>query len=173
MVWMQKLQGLAALTALATTFLACDADESGPNVVDITVHDDSISIPASLEPGYTTFLIDGQSEGDNHLLFVRANDGVSRDSMEAGIRANDFRTIALAIIGHDLQIRGVLDHVVIGDDVAVIGDDEAGTEGGARIDAAGRASGTLVAEEAAAHIVVDPNNFQSGLSEMTSRFRAN
>ena len=26
MDWMQKLQGLAALTALATTFLACDAD---------------------------------------------------------------------------------------------------------------------------------------------------
>jgi len=82
---------LVGLT-LAFSVLAavgCGDDEAGPNIVDVRVTDSAIEIPESLAPGFTTFRIDGQSEGDNHLLFLRANPPVTQDEMKAGIHAGD------------------------------------------------------------------------------------
>lgn len=75
------------LCALAAA--ACGADKSGPNTVEVVVHDTAIEIPATLKPGFTTFKIAGESDGDNHLIFVHAHTGVSLDQLKGGIAAND------------------------------------------------------------------------------------
>jgi len=80
---------LFAAVTLPLLFAACGDDASGPNSVDVRVTDSAIEVPGALKPGFTTFNISGESEGDNHLLFIRANDGTTQEAMEAGIRAND------------------------------------------------------------------------------------
>lgn len=86
--WQRITGGLLVAIALVA-LAACSNDEDGPNTVNVRVTDSAVDIPGALAPGFTTFNITGESEGDNHLIFLRGNDGVTQEAMDAGIRAND------------------------------------------------------------------------------------
>lgn len=90
--------GVTALVVLSSIILACSDDEHGSNSVDVAVLNGSIHIPGALGPGYTTFKIRAESDGDNHLLFIRAKDGVTKEAMTKGIHANDGSGDALVTI---------------------------------------------------------------------------
>lgn len=86
--WALRLLGGIAGSLMALSILACGDSKAGPNLVMVPV-DDTIHVPESLEPGFTTFRVEAKGDSDHHLIFLRPDEGVSQEQFEQLILAND------------------------------------------------------------------------------------